>query len=160
MTSDPARERSLFQVASREFKNRQYAFDVGCRQFVAVQQEEQLQRHESRALVPVDKRMVTSDAKTVGSGKVGDIGLAIVRQLLRASECRGQEIRVAHTRGAAVLRKLFIVRGPNDGRIKPDPPLVGRTHLANSRNTLRRFFITRRAAAIWVSKSALYGVSV
>lgn len=65
--------------------------------------------------------------------------------MLGPGQCGFEQARVAGARRAAVLAELLIVHSQQHLRVQPDP---GCGHLASSRSTLRRRFMTSRAAVI------------
>ena len=88
--------------------------------------------------------MVAGDAVGVSGRQGGKVGIFVSRQMQRTSQGRLQKTLLAEARRAAVFGQVFFVQRQYDSLIHP----VDRRHFANSRNTLRRFFMIRRARVI------------
>jgi hypothetical protein len=52
--------------------------------------------HEANPFVAIQKRMVFHQAVRIGSGEVEQVGLTIIKNLLRAALCRIRELIALH----------------------------------------------------------------
>ena len=93
----------------------------------SVEVEKQVSRAKSRALVPVDKRVVFGNAEKICGRQFTKVGLAIGLFLLRSCERRLQHPFVADTRRAAVESQLLGVH-----RLHEFPRMM-LCHLASAR---------------------------
>jgi hypothetical protein len=85
----------------------------------AVDSEKRVDCHQGCALVAVDKWVVLSNPECIGCSDFGKISLFICPLVLRARQSRFEHWTVANTRGATMLRKLFVVDGHD--KLEPEP---------------------------------------
>jgi hypothetical protein len=121
--------------------------------------QDQLGGHPSRALLAIHERVMVRDAPSVGRGQVRRIGLAVRGLLPGARHGRLEQAEVSNAGRTTLFSNLFAVHRPQHSCFDPDPPDPAPAgspgQRASSRSALRRFFITRRAAAICCSISVL-----
>ncbi len=114
-----------------------------------IQEKKQLDRDKCSALVPIEERMIAGEPISVSGCTCSNVGLAIGSKVLRPREGRFEQSLVAQTRASPMRCELFFMNSADDGCVDPDKV----HYFANSRNTLRRRFMTARAAVICSSKT-------
>src|SRR5689334_15229577 len=98
--------------------------------------------------------MVPCDAEGIGGSERRNIRIGVAGEIPWPRHRRFEKTKIAQSRSAAMLRKLHVVDGQGVARLDPDP----RSHLASSRKTFRRRFMTLRATSMRSSKAGSYAV--
>lgn len=118
-------------------------------QSVTVASEKQARNNPSRALVAVNKRVITNNSVSIGRGQCRSIGTFICGKVARAGQSRIKRGFIANSGRPTVFSQLAIVDGVNNIVSHPSPAL----HFDNARSTSRSSCMIASASIIWRSNS-------
>src|SRR6266704_2781054 len=148
--ANPGRQFIFGEFSRREPKNLDDGIHLARVKTVAVAGQKNADGQKCGPLVSVIKRMVPGHAKTIGSGKCGNVVNSVIRvQVTRPRQRRLQKPRVPHTFHAAMLGQALRVQ-QNDCCLA-DPPEFA--HFASALNVSRYFFMNSRPSLISSSMS-------
>jgi hypothetical protein len=86
MLADPRGKCCFVDIAGGDGEHRQNTRGIVGVKLICVEPEKKFNGNERRALVAIDERMVSRNAKTIGSGEISDVEIAVGQQILRAGD--------------------------------------------------------------------------